>query len=82
MTTSVLKATGVGKVVQRMQKQSGGIGVLAPEIVEKWKRKRLVINEEHKRLERCPSKKRSDIEINTIVSAYKFGSSGFEAFAS
>ena len=40
----------------------------------------LVINEEHKRLERCPSKKKSDIEINTTVSAYKFGSSGFEAF--
>ena len=61
-------------------KTKWGIGVLASEIVEKWKM--LVINEEHKRLERCPSKKRSDIEINTIVSAYKFGSSGLRLLTS
>ena len=79
MTYCVLEATGAGRRVEKIKRKNGNVGKLAAALVDKWKRN---IRDENQRkndeIELPAELKQSDVEINTTVTAFKFGNLGYE----
>ena len=81
VTLDVLRATGAGRKLQTMTKYKGEVGELAALLVDKWKQN--VINEEQRRVKIAQKElpgelSEADAELNTTVTACKYGSSGYE----
>ena len=79
MTYCVLEATGAGRRVEKITRKNGNVGKLAAALVDKWKKS---IRDENQRkndeIELPAELKQSDVEINTTVTAFKFGNLGYE----
>ena len=81
MTYCVLEATGAGKKVEKIQKNKGKTGEFASGLVDKWKRNirdELKMKEDAIKNKLPPELRQSEVEINTKVTAFKFGASGYE----
>ena len=78
-----LRVTGTGRQLEKMRKHKEEVGELASLIVNKWNLKRNVIKEQERRIEIAQKElpdelSEAHVEIITTVTAYKYGSSGYE----
>ena len=81
MTLGVLRVTGAGRLLEKIRKVEGEVGELAAFLVDKWKRN--VMKEQQRRIEIAQKElpdelSEAHVEIITTVTAYKYGSSGYE----
>ena len=84
VTIDLIRVTGAGRTVEKMMKHKGEAGQLATLLVDKWKKN--VKQEEQRRIETAQKElpadlSEADIEINSTVTAYKYGSSGYDTLS-
>ena len=84
VSLDVLRVTGAGRTVEDRMKHEGEAGQLATLLVNKWKK--LVLHEQQRRIETVQKElpddlSEADVEINSTVTAFKYGSSGYETLS-